>query len=121
MSLAACGESGHPSTRLEITAVLPYDAPDGGVHHFDLVCDPPSGTVPDPGGLCAELAARPELVNPPAMAGTCAGGPGIPPAVEIRGVFEGRVVEITRLRSCDGPPARARIAERWYALLGITP
>lgn len=120
-ALAACGGGSGEPTHLEIELMLPYAAADGGMQKLELTCDPPGGTVPDPAGLCSKLAADDAMLSPPALTGTCAGAPGIPPDVGIHGTFQGRSVRIYSLRSCDGPAERALVAERWYRALGVEP
>jgi hypothetical protein len=112
-----CG-AGERKTTLDITVQLAPGTP-AARRHFHIECDPPSGSVPDPAALCAALRSDSTLVLPPEMTATCAGGPGVPPDIDIAGLSVGRHVAVASLRSCDLPLPRSRAARRWLALLGL--
>lgn len=84
-----------------------------GEKRFELRCDPPGGTVPDPEAVCSALRDDPRLFKPPPLDSRCAGGVGIPPGISIRGTANGKPVDL-HFR-CDGPEERTRVQEFWYS------
>ena len=84
-----------------------------GEQRFDLRCDPPGGTLPRAEEVCFVLEHEPSLLRPPALQSTCAGSLGIPPGVTVRGVANGRTVDLAF--RCDGPAERTRVQAFWYS------
>jgi hypothetical protein len=116
--LAGCGgEDGETRLRLDTERwdEKAYDVVDV---HFDLRCDPPGGTLPNPEEACKALEDHPEMTDPPEETGTCAGSDGIPPRVSVTGVFRGRKVDVG-IRSCDHPEARGDAATLWLVSAGL--
>ena len=115
----SCGGSAEPTQlRLETERL---DA-EGVVHPviFELRCDPAEGTIPDPERACAAIAAHPEMLHPPAQAGTCAGSVGVPPNVTVRGSADGEKIDFS-VRGCDLPEPRGRAATLWRQGMGLSP
>jgi hypothetical protein len=84
-----------------------------GEQRFELRCDPPGGTIRRAEELCFVLEHDPSLLDPPAITSTCAGSLGIPPGVTVRGVANGRRVDLAF--RCDGPAERTRAQAFWYS------
>ena len=110
---AACGgtTTREAQTAVEIT-VWPKGQGKGPTRTAQLVCDPVSGSVPDPAAACAALlseAGRAALDEPPldAMCTELYGGPA---EARVMGTVDGRTVD-ARLSRVDG----CQIA-RWAAL-----
>jgi hypothetical protein len=84
-----------------------------GEQRFELRCDPPGGTIRRAEELCFVLEHDPSLLDPPATTSTCSGNLGIPPGVTVRGVANGRTVDLAF--RCDGPTERTRVQAFWYS------
>ncbi len=113
--LAGCGGSGG-ETRL--TVEIGYVDPETlepAPETFEVRCDPPGGTAPNPAAVCAALDAHPAMVRPPDVTSSCAGSVGIPPEIAVHGVADGEPVDV--VFRCHGPEERAEAEELWRALL----
>jgi hypothetical protein len=84
-----------------------------GERRFELRCNPAGGTIQRAEEICFLLEHDPSLLDPPATESTCAGSLGIPPGVTVRGVANGRRVDLAF--RCDGPEERTRTQAFWYS------
>ena len=116
--VAACGgtTTREARTAVEIT-VWPKGQGKGPTRTAQLVCDPVSGSVPDPAAACAALlskAGRAALDEPPldAMCTELYGGPA---EARIVGTVDGEPVDarLSRVNGCE--------IERWHALAAVLP
>ncbi len=81
-----------------------------GAHRYELRCDPPSGTVPDPAAACATLEANENaMLFPPDLNRICAGGE-FTPFIDVVGRFEGKPVSAT-VSTCAG---NVRGEQLWF-------
>jgi hypothetical protein len=73
------------------------------VQELELRCDPPTGTVPDPGAACAALAAIAEPFAPVPPATACTEIYGGPEVMVVRGTWSGEEVDarLTRVDGCE--------------------
>ncbi len=97
-----------------IRIVEPGGAPPagGGSYGFEVRCDPPGGTVPDPGHVCAAIRSDPELLYSfPGPDHSCLAD-GL--NVVLSGTWEGRPLHSSFSVCTGGQEAQA---ERWAALL----
>jgi hypothetical protein len=106
LALTACSgqnESGPDLTEPESGTDLTIVVSNGyGERSYTLTCDPPGGTVPDPGALCERVEADAEaILFTPADKSTCVGGPGTQ-HVQVFGRFQGRAVDTSESDLCEG-------------------
>jgi hypothetical protein len=119
--LAACGGGGGSTTRDARTAVAitvwPQGQGKGPAVTAQLVCDPVSGSLPDPARACAVLAdakGRTALEPTPANA-MCTELWGGPAEARIVGSLDGEPVDarLSRANGCE--------IARWEALSAVLP
>jgi hypothetical protein len=115
-----CGGSQRDDIRLTVAlGTVDLERLELGERRFDLRCDPPGGTVPRAAAVCFAIARDPSLLDPPEAASACAGGLGLRPGVTVRGVANGRRIDLAF--RCDGPDARTRVQEFWYSAVSSGP
>lgn len=88
----------------------------GGTRNWQLTCDPPGGSHPDPEAGCAALLAHGELALPPVSKDVaCTAIYGGPEKATIRGTYQGRWVlsAFSRVNGCQ--------ISRWDLLQGLLP
>jgi hypothetical protein len=88
-------------------------------HPITLRCDPPSGGVTDSASACSQIDADPQRFIGRVSGGSCV-GPALRWRVGIRGVVEGRPVNV-RYDMCDYPEARAWTDLGGTQLVGVVP
>jgi hypothetical protein len=82
---------------------------------WQLTCEPPGGTHPDPAAACAALAAGAGALEPPAKDQQCTQLYGGPQTAVVTGTWQGRAVraDLSREDGCQ--------VARWRALEGLLP
>jgi len=101
-----------PAEELTITA----DNGSGAVSRWQLTCNPPGGTHPDPARACQVLETVGDSALPPVPKGTmCTQVYGGPETATITGTWRGRQInsQFSRTNGCE--------ISRWNALTGVLP
>jgi hypothetical protein len=107
VALSGCGD-GASETVLTIRVQNAY-----GGHTYELRCDPPGGSAPQPDRLCATLAAHSEKMLFSGLNQVCIGGPTTA-HVYVSGHYGERAVKDRDL--CGHPEAAA-----WFGVLPDPP
>jgi hypothetical protein len=107
VALGGCGNQ-EPNTALTIRVENGL-----GGRTYELRCDPPGGSAPQPERLCAALADHPQDLLFSATNAVCIGG-FTTPHIRISGQYKGQPVSI--LDACGHPKAGL-----WYKLLPPPP
>ena len=118
---AACGGDGDSTTREAQAAVAITLWPDGegrgATKTVRVVCDPPSGTVPDSAAACATLAspAGRSALDPMPVDRMCTELYGGPAEARIVGTVAGESIDaqLSRVNGCE--------IERWETLSALLP
>jgi len=110
---AGCGERSDGIRLTVALGTVDLEHLDLGEKRFELRCDPPGGTVPRAEAICFALEHDGSLLAPPPLTSTCAGSLGIPPGITVRGMANGRRVDLAF--RCDGPEERTRVQAFWYS------
>jgi hypothetical protein len=82
---------------------------------WQLTCDPPGGTHPDPATACAALAEHPDALKPVARDATCTMQYGGDDTATVHGTYQGKAVS-ARFSLSNG----CQIS-RWTALVPLLP
>ena len=113
--VGGCGGNGDDIRLTVALGTVDWEHLEVGEQRFELRCDPPGGTIRRAEELCFVLEHDPSLLDPPATTSTCAGSLGIPPGVTVRGVANGRTVDL--VFRCDGPAERTCAQAFWYSVV----
>ncbi|MGI9186201.1 MAG: SSI family serine proteinase inhibitor [Gaiellales bacterium] len=116
----ACGGGG-ATTRDAQTAVVitlwPHGQGKGAAKTARVVCDPPSGNLPDIAAACATLASKSgrTALDPVPLDQLCTELHGGPAEARIMGTVDGAAVDarLSRVNGCE--------IERWHALSALLP
>lgn len=99
LMLTGCGsdEPEAPADRLEITLLDPEGAQ--SERRWDLTCDPPGGSLPDPDEVCGRLTADASLWEPVPPDAICTSEFGGPQRITVNGTLRGNRIDAVFGRS----------------------